>query len=207
MMSVTGYAKKTPDMTARSHCIPSAVACLLRPAFVPASPPDPSGGSSGLPIASVRRGHDCARRGLVVGLLGLLLLWAVPADAQHRYRCGAHTIHWIGGAPRASLDRGALDHDPPTVPEPAGMTARDRELWDAIVYDAYDYPMADSTHENAMTSLPLEERRTMVIAENTVRTIQICIQSSDESYSGERLTTYSDSSWWRRQIDRWTNFS
>ena len=87
------------------------------------------------------------------------------------------------------------------------MTARDRELWDAIIYAAYDSPMPEPTHENGMTSLPLEERRTLVIAENTVRTIQICIQSSDESYSGERLTTYSDSSWWRRQIDRWSNFS
>ena len=87
------------------------------------------------------------------------------------------------------------------------MTARDRELWDAIVYGAYDYPMPEPTLENEMTSLPLEERRTLVIAENTVPMIQICIQSSDESYAGERLAAYSDSSWWRRQIDRWTNFS
>ena len=141
----------------------------------------------------------------VVGLLCLLLLWAVPADAQHR--CGGHTIHWIGGAPRASLDRGPRDHEPPTIPEPAGMSARDRELWDAIVYDAYDHPMPNPMSENGMTSLPLEDRRTLVIAENTVPTIQICIQSSDESYTGERLAAYSDTSWWRRQIDRWTNFS
>ena len=78
------------------------------------------------------------------------------------------------------------------------MTARDRELWDAIVYDAYDYPIPNPMSENGMTSLPLKDRRTLVIAENTVPTIQICIQSSDESYTGERLAAYSDSSWWRR---------
>ena len=87
------------------------------------------------------------------------------------------------------------------------MTARDRELWDAIVYGAYDYPIPNPMSENGMTSLPLQERRTLVVAENTVPTIQVCIQSSDESYAGERLAAYSDSSWWRRQIDRWTNFS
>ena len=129
----------------------------------------------------------------------------MPADAQ--YRCGGHTIQWMGGAPRASLDRGPHDHDPPTIPEPSSMTARDRELWDAMVFGAYDYPMPEPTPKNWMMSLPLRERRTIVITENIVQTIQICIQSSDESHTGERLAAYSDTSWWRRQIDRWTNFS
>ena len=85
------------------------------------------------------------------------------------------------------------------------MTAQDRELWDALVFDAYDHPVPDmSTIDNWMTTLPLHERRTLVIDNRELRDIRICVQSSDESYTGELLAGY-DAAWWRRQIDRWTN--
>ena len=84
------------------------------------------------------------------------------------------------------------------------MTAYDRELWDAIVYDAYDRPTPDPM-SSGMKGLPLGERRTLVIDDRTVPTIEICIQSSDESYTGERLSAYADEAWWERNILRFTN--
>ena len=132
----------------------------------------------------------------VVGLLFLFLLWTAPVDAQ--YRCGGHTIHWIGGAPRASLDtdRGPL-HGPATEPEPETMTARHRELWDALVFNAYD---------NFGESLPLQERHTLVMDGSNATSFRLCIQSADESHTGERLANYTNQRWWREQVQRFTNY-
>ena len=139
----------------------------------------------------------------VVSPLCLLLLWAAPADAQ--YRCGGHTIHWIGGLPRASseVDRGPL-HGRPTVPEPAGMTARHRELWDALVFDAHDYPTPPPMAPDSRRSLPLEERHTIVMDRGSASSFRLCIQSSDESYTGQRLERYTDPEWWARQVEYFT---
>ena len=152
-----------------------------------------------------------APRRCAAGLLGLLLLWAAPADAQ--YRCGGHRIEWIGGAPRASLapdsefDADIRRHGPPTRPEPEGMTARDRELWDALVYDASDYPMADpSAEDHWPTSRPLAERHTLVMTSGEATSFRLCIQSADESYTGERLQRYANANWWREQLRRFTNY-
>ena len=153
---------------------------------------------------------------LVMLVAGLLV--AMPAQAQ-RLACGGHRINWIGGAPGAGVDRtpsyhqlpsvdeptgadrggvgdaSAAGFDPthypipgPTIPEPAGMN---RERWDALVFNAFDSS--------------LREDQTYVLDRAVVPTIRICIQSADDSYTGERLAPYADASWWRRQIDRWTS--
>ena len=142
----------------------------------------------------------------VVGLLCLLLLWAAPADAQ--YRCGGHTIHWMGGVPSASLapDR-EPHHGPPTEPEPDTMTARDRELWGQLVFDAYDHPTPEAGAESHWsTSLPLEDRHTLVMDRGDATSFRLCIQSADDSYTGERLQRYTSPNWWRDQVQRFTNY-
>ena len=50
------------------------------------------------------------------------------------------------------------------------MTARDRELWDALVFDAYD----NSSFISEGTAI--EDRRTAVIRESSVPTILVCIE-------------------------------
>ena len=143
---------------------------------------------------------------LIFMLIGLVLYVAAPASAQ-RYECGGHRIHWIGGAPYASFDRTPQDHLPPTIPEPGGMTAHDRTLWDALVFNAYDHPSPNIRNPNGMSSLPLDERRTVVMHKAEATSFRLCIQSADESYTGERLGRYTDPAWWKRQVRRFTNLS
>ena len=132
----------------------------------------------------------------------LVLLGASHAQAQGV--CGGARVHWIGGLPAATFDRGPSDHEPPTLEEPAGVN---RELWDALVFDAYDHPGADRDRPDAMSGLPLEERRTVVVNESALRSgrVHFCLQSADDSRTGERLGAYDDRAWWTRQIRRWTN--
>ena len=135
---------------------------------------------------------------VVVGVVVSLLCFPTPTTGQH-VACGGHHIHWIGGAPRASFGREPQDHGPPTRPEPAGMDARDRELWDAIVFDAFDNPTRDPAPPNWwMSRLPLEQRRTMVMRRGAVTAIRLCIQSADETYTGERLQPYATAEWWNK---------
>ena len=79
------------------------------------------------------------------------------------------------------------------------MTARDRELWEALVFDTFDNFRWGSIANN--------DRGTEVIPQRTVPTIRICIQSSDDSHTGERLARYAVPSWWQTQIRRWTNLT
>ena len=81
----------------------------------------------------------------------------------------------------------------------------DRELWDALVFDAFENPTPNMEHAGNMQGLPLDERRTLVIDRPTVPTIQICVQSADESYTGEWLAPYTDAAWWTKEIERWTD--
>ena len=148
------------------------------------------------------------RTRLATGLLIVGLLGATPAEAQ-RLSCGGHRIHWVGGAPAASFgsagpDRGRPSGAPgarfdpqhedgqqPTVDEPAGMN---RERWEALVFDNWQ-------------RTGYEGEETIVLDRAIVPTIRICIQLPDTSYTGERLAPYSDASWWREQINRWTGLS
>ena len=87
------------------------------------------------------------------------------------------------------------------------MTAQDRELWDALVFDAHDHPMADAgAHDSWNQSLPLDQRHTLVMDRAQATSFRICIQSADESHTGERLQRYADSNWWRWQVQRFTNY-
>ena len=80
-----------------------------------------------------------------------------------------------------------------------------RDLWDALVFDAYEEPTANPMISDSMQGLPLDQRRTLVIRGDVVPTIRICLQSADESLTGERLAAYSDPAWWARHIRRFTN--
>ena len=128
-----------------------------------------------------------------------LLLNAYPAEAQ-RPGCGGHRIEWIGGPSRIMFDRGPL-HNPPTGPEPDTMSERDRELWDALVFDAYDHPTAAPG-----VSAALEERHTMVLGTAAATAFRLCIQSADESYTGQRLQRYATAEWWGDQVQRFVGF-
>lgn len=145
------------------------------------------------------------------GLLCLLLLWAAPAHAQQR--CGGHKIHWIGGAPHASLapdselDADIRRHGPPSILPPGGMSGRDRELWDQLVFDAYDHPTPEAgAASHWSTSLPLDERHTLVMARGDAMSFRVCMESPDDSYTGQRLDRYNDPAWWREQVQRFTNY-
>ena len=81
------------------------------------------------------------------------------------------------------------DGDAPTIEEPAGL---DRERWEALVLDAWEnYPGVNQT---------------LVLPRERVPTIRICMQSPDESKTGERLAPYATVSWWREQIAYWTGY-
>ena len=130
----------------------------------------------------------------------------MPAEAQRR-SCGGHRITWIGGAPVAGVGSSGLDHSPsigtegasfdpthedgrqPTIDEPADLN---RERWDSVVFDTYEFGYFYLS-------------QTIVLDRAVVPTIRICIQSSDTSRTGERLAPYTDASWWREWIKRWTN--
>ena len=82
------------------------------------------------------------------------------------------------------------DGDEPTIEEPAGL---DRERWEALVFDAWEhYPGVNQTR---------------VLPRERVPTIRICMQSPDESKTGERLAPYATVSWWREQIEYWTGIN
>ena len=50
----------------------------------------------------------------------------------------------------------------------------------------------------------LRDRRTLVTRPEVVPTIGICIESPEMSETGRRLEPFSDASWWREHIARWT---
>ena len=131
-------------------------------------------------------------------LLAAALILPAPATAQQLV-CGGHRVTGDSGS-RVTLD---VDRDPlasPTQPQPAWMTARDRELWDALVFDAYDSsgPQGD---------LPLEQRRTRTVPARELRSVDVCLPHRDENVTGERLAPYANEQWWERHIERWTGLS
>ena len=121
----------------------------------------------------------------------LLALLPSLASAQ-AFTLAPHRI--IGDAPIQTIQ--------PRLPQPTGMTARDRALWDQLVFDAYDNSEALG-HQNT----PLEERRTLVIASGTIPRIRVCVEAADESYTGERLVPFATREWLNAQIERWTGVS
>ena len=136
------------------------------------------------------------RPGRILSLLAAGLFWLSPAEAQRL--AGDHLIEWIGGVPDASFEPRHEDGQQPTIPEPAGMN---RERWDALVFDAFDEPEGGFEPRRPLIG------QTIVLERAVVPTIRICIQSPDTSKTGERLAPYSDASWWRRNIARWTGLS
>ena len=100
---------------------------------------------------------------ITLAVLGLLFS-ASPLLAQAGpFACGGNFIQYLGGLPRAAfsdIDR----HGPPNEPTPAGMTAQDRELWDAMIFDGFDHPTPSPDGEDYWyPSIPLNERHTRVM--------------------------------------------
>ena len=88
------------------------------------------------------------------------------------------------------------------------MDMRDRELWDAMIYDAYDNPDPNPMAEDHWrTSLPVEERHTLVMHRGDATSFRVCMESADQSYTGQRLDVYNDPAWWRQEVERFTNFN
>ena len=154
-----------------------------------------------------------AMRSLILSVV--LVGFATPAFAQAV--CGGHYITYIGGLPTATPDFRTYiggpptatprirQHGPPTLSEPSGMTAQDRALWDALIFDAYEHPTPSPDAEDYWrSSIPLEERHTRVMDTGDATSFGLCIQEADESYTGERLEQY-DSAWWRGEVQRFTN--
>ncbi len=141
-------------------------------------------------------------------MLALVVLSAtIPATATAEgVACGGHNIIFIGGRPPASAptDPQWRQHGPPTVYGP-GMSAADRVLWDALVFDAHDHPVPmPGGEDHWRSSLSVEERHTLVMDSADVASFNVCIQSADESYTGERLRRYADPDWWREQVRYFT---
>ena len=134
------------------------------------------------------------RARIVVGVVVFLSLPSFVSAQQ--LVCGGHRVTGDSGS-RVTLDadRGPLAR--PTQPQPPWMSARDRELWDQLVFDAYD-------HGGAQSDLPLEQRRTRTADPDRARTVDVCLPRSDRSYTGERLAPYADEQWWKLHIERWT---
>ena len=76
------------------------------------------------------------------------------------------------------------------------MTARDRELWDQLVYNDFD--------NHPTNACPLERRQTLVVAPDIVPIITVCMDSADQSYTGERMAAFANEAWWREHIEHWT---
>ena len=153
------------------------------------------------------------RTRLVLGMLVAGLLWPQAAGAQQGW-CGGHRIEWVGGAPRAGLglappgggradrsagaDRrgsgayGPTDEDggEPILEAPAGLN---RERWSQLVFNTYEFRSRTV--------------QTRVLAREQIPQIRVCIQSPETSGTGEKLAPYSDASWWRHHIRRWTGLS
>ena len=150
------------------------------------------------------------RTGWILAVLVSGLLWTAPAEAQ-RLACGGHRIEWVGGGsgrtfsgkpsvegtPRGAGSRDSAGYDTahddgaqPTIPEPPGLN---RERWDALVFTAFGFPSPD--------------KETLVQHGDIVPKINFCLQSADDSETGERLARHSDVSWWQRQINRWTDLN
>ena len=127
-----------------------------------------------------------------------MILCAAPSFAQVGDACGGHDITWMGNPPRVSQPFQPKYHGPPTLPMPGWV---DRETWDALVFDARDYPDALSAGPSHWRRrLPVEERHTIVLPRDDVESFRICIPSPDDSYIGERLSRFADTEWWREQV-------
>ena len=80
----------------------------------------------------------------------------------------------------------------PTIEEPTGLN---RERWDALVFNGWQARPGYSYNQ------------TIVLHAEIVPTIRICMQSPDESRTGERLAPYANAAWWREQIEYWTGIN
>ena len=129
-----------------------------------------------------------------VTLIVLLFLSPHSAAAQ-RMTCGGHFVSDVGGLPRMGLAAGdAFRGVEPTIPEPAEWTTRDRELWDALIFNGFD----------SWEGVP--EQVTLAITPARLASINICQQGPDVSAVGGLMESYGRA-WWRERIRAWTGHS
>ena len=131
---------------------------------------------------------------IVITLLVLALLPA-PTAAQSLV-CGGHLIR--GGGEPVLLDA-PVDVQLGRQRRSGWMSARDRELWNQLIYNAYD--------NHSTNAGPLDRRQTLVVDADRVPTITVCIESADQSYTGERMAPFANERWWREHIDHWTGIA
>ena len=126
-----------------------------------------------------------------------LALLAAP-DAEAQGVCGGARVQWLGGLPAAAFDRGpASTGRPPSTSRPA-WTASCGTRWYSTPTTAR-WPTGPRL--TPCPGLPLEGRRTVVVDESVLRgdRLHFCLQSADDSRTGERLAAFDDPAWWRRR--------
>ena len=128
----------------------------------------------------------------------LLVLLATPAHAQNSF-CDGHEVIVDGGRPRAALGRDGLEHVQPTIPEPPNL---DRVMWDPLVFNARDRPEALPEWSDHPLGYPVEQRITMVMDRATAMSFNVCMESADETFLGERIEPMATARWWRHVV-RW----
>ena len=133
---------------------------------------------------AARRRYGICSAVLICGLV------ATEAAAQPTW-CGGHSIEWAGGPPRAFSALADGSSSALAIEQPAWLV---RDRWDALVFNAFENPSP-------------EGRLTEVLARGDVSSIRVCMQSPETSEVGQLLEPYSDASWWRFHIRRWTGVS
>ena len=67
---------------------------------------------------------------------------------------------------------------------------------DQLVYNEFD--------DHFTNAGPLERGRTLIVGPSIVPTITVCMDSSDQSYNGERMVEFANEAWWREHFEHWT---
>ena len=170
------------------------------------------------------------RRARVASLLLATLILEVPPVEAQAWRCGGHTIEWVGGAPVAGFGPAPADDPTQAADAAAGTTSdgsadssgrgrgpahedgsqpsisepagMDRQLWDGLVFNASDRPTGIPPDFR-----PPALRQTLVTHRTVVPTIGICVQGPTHSDFGKRVQPYANHAWWREQILRWTGLA
>ena len=125
----------------------------------------------------------------------VLLLLSPHSAAAQRLSCGGLMVDYDGGMPPMGLVADARGFGfAPTVPEPAEWTERERELWDALVFNGHERPEGVS------------DEATRMIDRDVLASINICQQAPDVSDTGMLMEPH-DAAWWRQTIQWWSGQS
>ena len=97
-------------------------------------------------------------------------------------------------AVQVTVTNSDTDSSAPSIPQPAGLN---RSLWEQIIFNTYGCPSPGCP--------PIvKDRTTQVLTPATVQSLGICHPALNDA-AGELLEPYATETWWRTQIQRWTN--